>query len=121
MGGEPFNRWTRPVAVVVSESNYSDAHLFPYAFQKLEIGPVVGAPIAGTGTAVWWESQIDAALVFGIPQVGMVEPGGSYVENRELVPDSVVRHHPDSAARGEDKQLEKAVELMKAASAAQNK
>jgi len=121
MGGEPFNRWTRPVAVVVSESNYSDAHLFPYAFQKLKIGPVVGAPIAGTGTAVWWESQIDASLVFGIPQVGMVEPGGSYVENRELVPDSIVRHHPDSAARGEDKQLEKAVELMKAASAEQNK
>lgn len=113
MGGEPSARWSEAVAVLTNERNYSDAHIFPYAFQKLGLGPVVGAPVAGTGTAVWWERQIDSTLVFGIPQVGFVEPGtGDYLENKDLVPDHVVLHHPDDAAAGSDKQLEKAVELL---------
>jgi len=111
-GEEPFDRWSDPVAVLVNEANYSDAHIFPYAFQKLGIGPVVGAPVAGTGTAVWWERQIDPTLVFGIPQVGIVEPGGTYVENQEFVPDHVVLHPPEAAAKGEDPQLEKAVAIL---------
>jgi len=112
LGSEPFSRWSDPVAVLVNEANYSDAHLFPYAFQKLGIGPVIGAPVAGTGTAVWWERQIDPTLVFGIPQVGMVEPGDGYLENKEFVPDHVVLLPPEAAAKGEDPQLAKAVEVL---------
>jgi len=112
LGSEPFNRWSKPSAVIMNERNHSDAHIFPYAYQKLGIGPLVGAPVAGTGTAVWWETQIDATLFFGIPQVGMVEPGGGYIENKDLVPDVLVLHDPESAARGEDPQLKKTVETL---------
>ena len=111
-GTEPLDRWSEPVAVVVNERNYSDAHIFPYAFQKLGIGPVVGTKVAGTGTAVWWERQIDPTLVFGIPQVGMVEPGGDYLENKDFVPDHIVPLDPEAAAAGRDPQLEKAVEVL---------
>ncbi|MEM8884538.1 MAG: S41 family peptidase [Planctomycetota bacterium] len=111
-GTEPFDRWADPVAVIVNEQNYSDAHIFPYAFQKLGLGPVVGAKVAGTGTAVWWERQIDPTLVFGIPQVGIVEPGGDYVENQDFVPDHIVPHGPESVARGDDPQLKKAIEVL---------
>lgn len=111
-GAEPLARWSRPVAVVQSESNYSDAHIFPYAFQKLGIGKLVGTPVAGTGTAVWWERQIDPALVFGIPQVGMQDDEGNYLENQTLEPDVLVLLHPEEAARGEDPQLAAAVEVL---------
>ncbi|MHC4953985.1 MAG: S41 family peptidase [Planctomycetota bacterium] len=111
-GGDPADRWSRPVVVLVNELSYSDAHIFPWAFRHLKLGKVVGAPVAGTGTAVWWERQIDASLLFGIPQVGFVDPQGRYIENQEFVPDHVVLHHPESAAKGEDKQLEKAVESL---------
>ncbi len=111
-GGEPIHRWARPVAVLISEGNYSDAHIFPYAFQKLGIGKLVGAPVAGTGTAVWWETQIDPTLYFGIPQVGFVADDGKYLENRELRPDLLVLAEPGDLASGRDAQLERAVAML---------
>jgi Tol biopolymer transport system component/C-terminal processing protease CtpA/Prc len=111
-GGEPWARWARPVVVLQNEGNYSDAHIFPYAFRKLGVGKLVGAPVAGTGTAVWWERQIDGATVFGVPQVGFVTDEGRYLENLELEPDVLVLSDPERAARGEDPQLEKAVEVL---------
>ena len=111
-GAEPMFRWSRPVVVVQSESNYSDAHMFPYAFKQLGIGKLVGTPVAGTGTAVWWERLIDPSLVFGIPQVGMLTPQGKFLENLELQPDVEVYNSPESVARGEDRQLARAVDLL---------
>jgi C-terminal processing protease CtpA/Prc len=111
-GAEPAFRWSRPVVVLQSESNYSDAHMFPYAFKQLNMGKLVGTPVAGTGTAVWWERLIDPTLVFGIPQVGMVTPDGDYLENTELEPDVEVYNSPESVARGEDEQLARAVEVL---------
>lgn len=112
LGGEPIGKWTRPVAVLQSESNYSDAHFFPWAFKELKLGPLVGAPVPGTATAVWWETLIDPTLFFGIPQVGMKTREGKYLENQQLEPDFLVINDPESMAKGEDKQLAKAVEVM---------
>lgn len=111
-GGEPMFRWARPVAVLMSEGNYSDAHMFPYAFKALGIGKLVGAPVAGTATAVWWETMLDPTVYFGIPQVGMVTPEGTYLENQELVPDVLVHGDPKDVAAGVDSQLLKAVEVV---------
>lgn len=111
-GGEPTFRWTRPVAVLQSESNYSDAHFFPYSFQAVGAGPLVGTPVAGTATAVWWEELIDSSIVFGIPQVGVVTMDGEYLENNELKPDHEVYLTPNDMARGLDPQIEKSVEVL---------
>ena len=112
LGAEPAFRWSRPVVVLQSESNYSDAHMFPYAFKQLQLGKLVGTPVPGTGTAVWWETLIDPSVVFGIPQVGMVTPEGEFLENLELEPDVLVYNTPESVARGEDLQLAKSVEVL---------
>ncbi len=112
LGAEPQFRWTRPVAVVQSESNYSDAHMFPFAFKELKLGKLIGTPVAGTGTAVWWERLIDSSLVFGIPQVGMLTRDGKYLENLELQPDVEVYNTPESVAKGEDRQLATAVRVL---------
>ena len=99
--------------MLVNERNYSDAHIFPVRVPEARHRPGGGGrPSRGTGTAVWWESQIDPTLVFGIPQVGMIEPGGGYLENKDFVPDHLVPHHPDDATAGHDRQLEKAVEVL---------
>lgn len=112
LGGEPIGKWTKPVAVLQSESNYSDAHFFPWAFKELNVGTLVGAPVPGTATAVWWETLIDPTLYFGIPQVGMKTRDGEYLENKQLEPDVLVINDPESMAKGEDKQLVKAVEVL---------
>lgn len=110
LGGEPLFRWTKPSAVIMSEGNYSDAHLFPYAYSALKIGKLVGMPVAGTGTAVWWERLIDPSIVFGIPQVSTIDQQGRYLENTQLEPDIKVANSPEDRAAGKDRQLEKAVE-----------
>ena len=112
LGHEPSRKWYKPSVVIVGESNYSDAHLFPYAYRSKKIGKIVGMPIPGTGTAVWWESQIDPTLVFGIPQVGMLTPDGKYLENNQLYPNVMVRNEPGKLIRGEDQQLAKAVDML---------
>ena len=111
-GAESFERWTRPVAVIQNESNYSDAFIFPWTFKELGLGTLVGMPVAATGTAVWWERLIDPDIVFGIPQVGMVDSEGNYMENFDLMPDVLVKNDAESVARGEDKQLAAAVRTL---------
>ena len=113
IGHEPFNKWTKPSCVLVGEDNYSDASGFPSAYRSLGIGKLVGAPIPGTMTAVWWETQIDPTLVFGIPQVGNYDvKNGFYIENHQIEPDILIYNDPASVLSGRDLQLEAAVEEM---------
>lgn len=112
IGSEPLNKWYRKSAILVGESNYSDAHFFPYVYRALNIGPIIGMPVPGTATAVWWETLMDQSLYFGIPQVGVVGLDGRYLENQELVPDYQVKNTYDQAAKGRDEQLEKAVDVL---------
>lgn len=115
IGTEPYNKWNKPSCVLIGEDNYSDACGFPYVYKTLGIGKLIGAPVPGTMTAVWWENQIDQSIVFGIPQVGAIGvKEGRYLENMQIEPDILVYNDPASVLRGEDKQLEAAVaEMMK--------
>lgn len=114
LGSEPARKWNKPSAVLMGESNYSDAHFFPYTYKALGIGKLIGMPVPGTATAVWWESQIDPSLYFGIPQVGIKDMKGNYLENTQLEPDVKVAQKPEVLMTGRDEQIEKAVqELMK--------
>lgn len=112
IGSDPFNKWTKPSCVLMCEDNYSNAHGFPWVYKTLNIGKLVGTPVPGTMTAVWWESQIDPSLVFGIPQVGVKDMQGNYLENHQLEPDIEVYNTPESQLKGEDTQLKTAVDLM---------
>ena len=112
IGSEPLNKWYKPSCVIVGEGNYSDAHGFPFAYRALGIGKIIGMPVPGTMTAVWWESQIDPTLIFGIPQIGMKDNEGKYQENKQLNPDIMVRNDPESLVQGRDLQIEAAVKEM---------
>ena len=113
IGHEPFNKWTKPSCVLVCEDNYSDACGFPYAYRALGLGKLIGAPVPGTMTAVWWETQINPQIIFGIPQVGnWGVKDGRYIENFQLEPDILVYNDPASVLAGRDLQLEAAVQEM---------
>lgn len=111
-GHDPMSKWTKPSALLVSESNYSDAHAFPYVYQTLGIGKIVGMPVPGTMTAVWWETLQDQSLYFGIPEVGAKDTKGKYLENQQLEPDVKVNNEYEQVVKGRDQQLEKAVETL---------
>jgi tricorn protease len=109
-GWDPMAKWTKPSIVVMGEGNYSDAHAFPYAYKALKLGKLVGMPVPGTMTAVWWETLHDNSLVFGIPQVGSKDMNGNYLENQQLEPDILQMNEYEKVVNGEDQQLKRAVE-----------
>lgn len=112
VGKDPFNKWTKPSCVLICEDDYSNGHGFPWVYKELGIGKLIGAPVAGTMTAVWWETLMDRSLVFGIPQVGCRDMRGTFGENTTLYPDIEVYNSPEDYINGHDTQLFRAVEEM---------
>lgn len=114
VGHQPGNRWIKPSIVIMGESNYSDAHLFPVAYKIKGGGKTLGMPVPGTGTFVWWENQIDPTIRFGIPMGGWRPLGEPFLENNQMEPDIMVRNEAEMMAIGRDQQIEEAVkELLK--------
>lgn len=112
IGHEPFSRWTKPSVMLVNESNYSDAYGTPYSYKTLGIGKLVGAPVPGTMTAVWWEPQVNPAIIFGVPQVTNTDLNGNALENQQLDPDVIIYNNPADVMNGHDAQLEESVKVL---------
>ncbi len=111
IGIESQRRWTRPSIVLVGESNYSDAHCFPAAYRDQNIGQIVGMPVPGTCTFVWWE-RMQNGIVFGIPNLAVTDKSGDVLENKQLVPDIQIFNDYSKISDGKDQQLEMAVEAL---------
>lgn len=112
IGYDPWNKWVKPSCVMICEDDYSNGHGFPAVYKTLGIGKLVGAPVAGTMTAVWWETMMNG-MIFGIPQVGNQAMDGTFFENKELKPDIEVYNTPADYETGNDEQLKAAVESFK--------
>ena len=110
--GDPLDQWNKPSVLLINEGNYSDAHAFSYTYDQLGLGEMVGMPVPGTMTAVWWEMGISGDFRAGVPQVGMKNTKGEYLENNQTMPDHLVKNDPESVEQGRDKQIEKAVEVL---------
>ncbi|WP_298902117.1 S41 family peptidase [uncultured Psychroserpens sp.] len=113
IGMESQRRWTKPSIMLMGESNYSDAHCTPAGYKDLKIGKLVGMPVPGTCSFVWWE-RIQNGIVFGIPNMQVLDIEGDVLENKELMPDILVKNGFDNITGGKDEQIEAAViELLK--------
>ncbi|MEQ9300865.1 MAG: S41 family peptidase [Cyclobacteriaceae bacterium] len=109
IGKESQRRWTKPSVMLIGEGNYSDAHCTPAGYKDLEIGKLVGMPVAGTCSFVWWE-RTQNGLVFGIPNMAVKDIAGDVLENKQLMPDIQVKNPFDEVVNNKDQQIEKAVE-----------
>jgi C-terminal processing protease CtpA/Prc len=112
IGYQPGNRWIKPSIVIMGESNYSDAHLFPVAYKIKNGGKTLGMPVPGTGTFVWWETQIDPTIYFGIPMGGWRPIDEPFLENNQMEPDIKVQNMPGMLSAGRDQQLQEAVKSL---------
>lgn len=113
VGTESQRRWTKPSIMLVGESNYSDAHCTPAGYKDLQIGKLVGMPVPGTCSFVWWE-RMQNGIVFGIPNMQVTDIVGDVLENKQLEPDIKVKNDFDNITNGKDQQIEAAVtELLK--------
>lgn len=109
IGQESQRRWTKPSVMLVGEGNYSDAHCTPAGYKDLQIGKLVGMPVPGTCSFVWWE-RTQNGLVFGIPNMAVKDIVGDVLENKQLMPDIQIKSTFDEIIDNKDQQIEKAVE-----------
>jgi tricorn protease len=110
---EPRDRWTKPSAVIMNAANYSDASIFPHIYRDFKIGPLIGDPVAGTGTAVWWvDSALIPGLVYGLPELPARNLDGTLFENDQIAPDIPVASNPTPWEKGEDPQLDAAIKAL---------
>ena len=112
VGRDPLNKWVAPSCVLMNEDCYSNGSGFPWVYRELGVGKLIGTPVAGTATSVWWERLMDNTLVFGIPEVGKKDRNDQWMENQELLPDVEVYNTPEDYINGHDRQLERAIQEM---------
>lgn len=114
VGIQPTKRWTKASIMLIGEANYSNAHGTPWVYKHMNIGKLVGMPVPGTMTSVWWENMQDNTITYGIPIVGYKTQEGKFLENSQLEPDVKVKNETNALDSGRDQQIEAAVkELLK--------
>jgi tricorn protease len=107
----PLELWDRPLVLLIDESCYSDAEIFPMGWKALDLGPVVGTPTFGAviGTN---DVQLIDGTGFRVPGSGWYDMSGRNLENWGIEPDVRVDSVPEEAASGGDVQLDRAVEVL---------
>lgn len=109
----PDNVFDGYMACVTNHYAASDGDFFTYFFKKYKLGPVVGERTWGGVRGIrGYMRLIDGGYVTA-PEFSLYDPhSGWVIENHGVDPDVVVDNRPDLVMKGEDPQLEKAVELV---------
>ncbi|MFO7922539.1 MAG: PDZ domain-containing protein [Bacteroidales bacterium] len=100
-----------PKVMIINEHAGSGGDLLPYMFKFMEIGPVVGTTTWGGLVGIWdYPRLIDGGAMVS-PRGGFYDTDGEWaVENEGVAPDIEVEMIPELVIKGQDPQLERAVE-----------
>jgi tricorn protease len=104
-------KWSKPLVLLINSRSYSDAEIFPSAFRSLGLGKLVGQPTGGHVIGTSTVRLIDGTH-FRIPRIGVYTTKDVDMEGHGVTPDVLVEQTPDQEARGQDPQLDKAVEVV---------
>ncbi len=109
---KPHGSFYGHAAVLINGVTFSDGENFAHAVETTGFAPVIGTRTSGGG--VWWWARrplLDRGLVV-VPEFASWSPttGKWVVEGTGVSPDVDVANDPASELRGEDKQLDKAIE-----------
>ena len=102
---------TRPLVLLINNRSYSDAEIFPSAFRTLGLGKLVGESTGGHVIGTSSVRLIDGSI-FRVPRTGVFTLKGVNMEKEGVKPDVEVAQHPDQLAKGQDLQLDRAVQVL---------
>lgn len=106
---EPLGVWKNPVVLLINETCYSDAEIFPAAWKELNLGPIVGNTTYGAviGTV---DVELADGTGFRLPETGWYTLAGDNLENNGVTPDILVLEMPEDMGLGVDRQLDAAIQ-----------
>ena len=101
----------KPTIIIINESCYSDAEIFPAAFKELKLGKLIGVPTFGAVIGTNNITLLDGSG-FRVPGTGWYRLSGKNLENIPVEPDIYVENTPEMDGSSSDNQLRKAIELL---------
>jgi tricorn protease len=109
----PVQAFYGPMAVLQNERSASDAEMFPDGFRALGLGKVIGMPTMGAVIGTGSFTLLDGSAI-RTPGAGVYTVRGENMENYGVQPDITVDNGPADFLAGKDRQIEKAIETLKA-------
>ncbi len=109
----PFQAFYGPMTVLQNERSASNAEMFPAGFRALGLGKVIDVPTSGQVIGTGSYTLLDGSAL-RTPGVGVYGPKGENLENFGVPPDVPVDNGPADFLEHRDRQIEKAVEVLKA-------
>jgi tricorn protease len=109
----PGTTFFGPMVVLQNERSASDAEMFPDGFRALGLGKLVGVPTSGQVIGTGSFTLLDGSAI-RTPGAGVFTARGENMENYGVPPDIYVDNTPADFLSGHDRQIEKAIEALKA-------
>jgi tricorn protease len=103
------------MACIMNEDAGSGGDAFPFYFRELELGPLIGTRTWGGLVGISRGIPLMDGGYVTVPEIAFMNVGGEWdVENYGVDPDIEVDNRPDLVIKGQDPQLERAIqEVMK--------
>ena len=108
----PAQAYFGPMVVLQNERSASDAEMFPDGFRRLGLGKVIGVPTMGAVIGTGSFTLMDGS-VLRTPGAGVFTSTGENLENYGVPPDVLVDNTPADFLGHHDRQVEKAIEVLK--------
>ncbi|HEV2689368.1 MAG TPA: S41 family peptidase [Bryobacteraceae bacterium] len=108
----PVRAFFGPMVVLQNERSASDAEMFPEGFRTLGLGKLVGVPTMGAVIGTGSYRLLDGSTI-RTPGSGVYTKSGEDFENYGVPPDVMVDNTPADFLSGHDRQIEKAVEVLR--------
>jgi tricorn protease len=109
----PVQTFYGPMAVLQNERSASNAEMFPDGFRALGLGKVIGVPTMGAVIGTGAYRLMDGSSI-RTPGVGVFTARGENLENYGVQPDVLVDNAPEDFLAGRDRQIETAIEVLRA-------
>jgi tricorn protease len=108
----PGQAFFGPMVVLQNERSASDAEMFPDGFRSLGLGKVIGVPTMGAVIGTGSFTLLDGSTL-RTPGSAVFTARGENMENYGVQPDVLVDNTPADFLAGHDRQVEKAVEVLR--------
>jgi tricorn protease len=108
----PVQAFYGPMTVLQNERSASNAEMFPEGFRTLGLGKVIGVPTYGAVIGTGSYRLLDGSQI-RTPSFGVFTSTGVSFENYGVQPDVMIDNGPADFLTGHDRQIEKAVEVLR--------
>jgi tricorn protease len=109
---DPPQTFTGPMVTLINEFSASDGDIFPYRFKSLGLGKLIGKRTWGGVTGIRESLPLVDGGQFFKPEFALYSKDGKQwiVEGHGVDPDIVVDNDPGKEFKGEDQQLDRALQ-----------